>query len=102
MSPPEDGGYLAVRRFEDAEVLEEYIPLTEDQEKEITGSNEIIDPVMYGIDGITYAASQEIYESENPDPDEITVPALKNCRGKNSEFQTVGMEDMKEINKCGT
>lgn len=42
--------------------------MTEDQEKEITGSDEIIDPVMYGIDGITYAASQEIYESENPDP----------------------------------
>ena len=53
MSPPEDGGYLTVRRFEDAEVREEYIPLTEDQEKEITGSDEIIDPVMYGIDGIT-------------------------------------------------
>lgn len=33
MSPPEDGGYLNVRRFEAAEVLEEYIPLTEDQEK---------------------------------------------------------------------
>ena len=96
MSPPEDGGYLTVRRFEDAEVLEEYIPLTEDQEKEITGSDEIIDPVMYGIDGITYAASQEIYESENPDPDEITVPALKIAEEK-CEFQTVGTEDMKEI-----
>ena len=76
--------------------LEEYIPLTEDQEKEITGSNEIIDPVMYGIDGITYAASQEIYESENPDPDEITVPALKIAEEK-CEVQTVGTEDMKEI-----
>ena len=96
MSPPEDGGYLTVRRFEDAEVREEYIPLTEDQEKEITGSDEIIDPVMYGIDGITYAASQEIYESENPDPDEITVPALKIAEEK-CEFQTVGTEDMKEI-----
>ena len=96
MSPPEDGGYLTVRRFEAAEVLEEYIPLTEDQEKEITGSNEIIDPVMYGIDGITYTASQEIYESENPDPDEITVPALKIAEEK-CEFQTVGTEDMKEI-----
>ena len=96
MSPPEDGGYLTVRRFEDAEVLEEYIPLTEDQEKEITGSDEIIDPVMYGIDGITYAASQEIYELENPDPDEITVPALKIAEEK-CEFQTVGTEDMKEI-----
>ena len=96
MSPPEDGGYLTVRRFEAAEVLEEYIPLTEDQEKEITGSNEIIDPVMYGIDGITYAASQEIYESENPDPDEITVPALKIAEEK-CEFQKVGTEDMKEI-----
>ena len=96
MSPPEDGGYLTVRRFEAAEVLEEYIPLTEDQEKEITGSDEIIDPVMYGIDGITYTASQEIYESENPDPDEITVPALKIAEEK-CEFQTVGTEDMKEI-----
>ena len=96
MSSPEDGGYLTVRRFEAAEVLEEYIPLTEDQEKEITGSDEIIDPVMYGIDGITYAASQEIYESENPDPDEITVPALKIAEEK-CEFQTVGTEDMKEI-----
>ena len=96
MSPPEDGGYLTVRRFEAAEVLEEYIPLTEDQEKEITGSDEIIDPVMYGIDGITYTASQEIYESENPDPDEITVPALRIAEEK-CEFQTVGTEDMKEI-----
>lgn len=51
---------------------------------------------MYGIDGITYAASQEIYESENPDPDEITVPALKIAEEK-CEFQTVGTEDMKEI-----
>ena len=68
MSSPEDGGYLTVRRFEDAEVLEEYIPLTEDQEKEITGS----------------------------DPDEITVPALKIAEEK-CEFQTVGTEDMKEI-----
>ena len=96
MSPPEDGGYLTVRRFEAAEVLEEYIPLTEDQEKEITGSDETVDPVMYGIDGITYTASQEIYESENPDPDEITVPALRIAEEK-CEFQTVGTEDMKEI-----
>ena len=96
MSPPEDGGYLTVRRFEAAEVLEEYIPLTEDQEKEITGSDETVDPVIYGIDGITYTASQEIYESENPDPDEITVPALRIAEEK-CEFQTVGTEDMKEI-----
>ena len=96
MSPPEDGGYLTVRRFEAAEVLEEYIPLTEDQEKEITGSDETVDPVMYGIDGITYTASQEIYESENPDPDEITVPVLRIAEEK-CEFQTVGTEDMKEI-----
>ena len=96
MSPPENGGYLAVRRFANAEVLEEYVPLTEDQEKEITGSDETVDPVMYGIDGITYTASQEIYESENPDPDEITVPALRIAEEK-CEFQTVGTEDMKEI-----
>ena len=88
MSPPEDGGYLTVRRFEAAEVLEEYIPFT--------GSDETVDPVMYGIDGITYTASQEIYESENPDPDEITVPALRIAEEK-CEFQTVGTEDMKEI-----
>lgn len=96
MSPPENGGYLAVRRFVNAEVLEEYIPLTEDQEKEIIASEEIVDPEIYGIDGITYMASPEIYELENPDPDEITVPALRLAKEK-CEFQTVGAEDMKEI-----
>ncbi len=96
MSPPENGGYLAVRRFVNAEVLEEYIPLTEDQEKEIIASEEIVDPEIYGIDGITYMASPEIYELENPDPDEITVPALRLAKEK-CEFQTVRAEDMKEI-----
>lgn len=96
MSPPENGGYLVVRRFANAEVLEEYIPLTEDQEKEIIASEEIVDPETYGIDGITYMASPEIYELENPDPDEITVPALRLAKEK-CEFQTVRAEDMKEI-----
>lgn len=96
MSPPENDGYLAVRRFVNAEVLEEYIPLTEDQEKEIIASEEIVDPEIYGIDGITYMASPEIYELENPDPDEITVPALRLAKEK-CEFQTVRAEDMKEI-----
>lgn len=96
MSPPENGGYLAVRRFVDADVLEEYIPLTEDQEKEIIDSEETVDPEVYGIDGITYTASPEIYESENPDPDEITVPALRLAKEK-CEFQTVGLEDLREI-----
>lgn len=96
MSPPENGGYLVVRRFANAEVLEEYIPLTEDQEKEIITSEEIVDPEIYGIDGITYMASPEIYELENPDPDEITVPALRLAKEK-CEFQTVRAENMKEI-----
>lgn len=96
MSPPENGGYLVVRRFANAEVLEEYIPLTEDQEKEIIASEEIVDPEIYGIDGTTYMASPEIYELENPDPDEITVPALRLAKEK-CEFQTVRAEDMKEI-----
>lgn len=96
MSPPENGGYLVVRRFANAEVLEEYIPLAEDQEKEIITSEEIVDPEIYGIDGITYMASPEIYELENPDPDEITVPALRLAKEK-CEFQTVRAEDMKEI-----
>lgn len=96
MSPPENGGYIAVRRFANTEVLEEYIPLTEDQEKEIIASEEIVDPEIYGIDGITYMASPEIYELENPDPDEITVPALRLAKEK-CEFQTVRAEDMKEI-----
>ena len=96
MSPPENGGYLVVRRFANAEVLEEYIPLTEDQEKEIITSEEIVDPEIYGIDGITYMASPEMYELENPDPDEITVPALRLAKEK-CEFQTVRAEDMKEI-----
>lgn len=96
MSPPENGGYLVIRRFANAEVLEEYIPLTEDQEKEIIASEEIVDPEIYGIDGITYMASPEIYELENPDPDEITVPALRLAKEK-CEFQTVRAEDMKEI-----
>lgn len=96
MSPPENGGYLVVRRFANAEVLEEYVPLTEDQEKEIIASEEIVDPEIYGIDGITYMASPEIYELENPDPDEITVPALRLAKEK-CEFQTVRAEDMKEI-----
>ena len=96
MSPPENGGYLVVRRFANAEVLEEYIPLTEDQEKEIITSEEIVDPEIYGIDGITYMASPEIYELENPDPDEITIPALRLAKEK-CEFQTVRAEDMKEI-----
>lgn len=96
MSPPEDGGYLAVRRFEGAGVLEEYIPLTEDQEKEIIQSEEIVDPEIYGFDGIMYTASPEIYESENPDQDEITIPALRLAETK-CEFQIAGTEDMKEI-----
>lgn len=96
MSPPENGGYLVVRRFANAEVLEEYIPLTEDQEKEIIASEEIVDPEIYGIDGITYMASPEIYELENPDPNKITVLALRLAKEK-CEFQTVRAEDMKEI-----
>lgn len=96
MSPPEDGGYLTVRRFVDADVLEEYVPLTADQEREIIDSEEIVDPEIYGLDGIVYTASPEIYEAEDPDPDEITVPALRLAEER-CEFQTVGAEDMKEI-----
>lgn len=96
MSPPEDGGYLTVRRFVDADVLEEYVPLTADQEREIIDSEEIVEPEVYGLDGIMYTASPEIYEAEDPDPDEITVPALRLAEEK-CEFQTVGAEDMKEI-----
>ena len=96
MSPPEDGGYLTVRRFVDADVLEEYVPLTVDQEREIIDSEEIVEPEIYGLDGIMYTASPEIYEAEDPDPDEITVPALRLAEEK-CEFQTVGAEDMKEI-----
>ena len=96
MSPPEDGGYLAVRRFVDADVLEEYVPLTMDQEKEIIHSDEIVEPETYGIDGIVYTPSPEIYESEDPDVDEITVPALRFAEER-CEFQTVGTEEMKEI-----
>lgn len=96
MSPPEDGGYLAVRRFVDADVLEEYVPLTMDQEKEIIHSDEIVEPETYGIDGIVYTPSPEIYESEDPDVDEITVPALRLAEER-CEFQTVGTEEMKEI-----
>ena len=96
MSPPEDGGYLTVRRFVDADVLEEYVPLTADQESEIIDSEEIVDPEIYGLDGIVYTASPEIYEAEDPDPDEITVPALRLAEER-CEFQTVGAEDMKEI-----
>ena len=96
MSPPEDGGYLTVRRFVDADVLEEYVPLTVDQEREIIDSEEIVEPEVYGLDGIMYTASPEIYEAEDPDPDEITVPALRLAEEK-CEFQTVGAEDMKEI-----
>lgn len=96
MSPPENGGYLTVRRFADAEVLEEYVPLTVDQEKEIISSDEVVEPEVYGIDGIIYTASPEIYESENPDEDEITVPALRLAEER-CEFQTVGAENMKEI-----
>ena len=96
MSLPEDGGYLAVRRFVGAGVLEEYIPLTEDQEREIIHSKEVIDPEIYGFDGIMYTPGAEIYESENPDPDEITIPALRIAEEK-CEFQTVEAEDMKGI-----
>ena len=64
MSSPEDGRISYRPKIEDAEVLEEYI-LTEDQEKEITGSDEIIDPVMYGIDGITYAQARK-FMSQKP------------------------------------
>ena len=96
MSPPEDGGYLTVRRFVDADVLEEYVPLTVDQERGIIDSEEIVEPEVYGLDGIMYTASAEIYEAENPDPDEITVPALRLAEEK-CEFQMVGAEDIKEI-----
>ena len=96
MSPPEDGGYLTVRRFVDADVLEEYVSLTVDQERGIIDSEEIVEPEAYGLDGIMYTASAEIYEAENPDPDEITVPALRLAEEK-CEFQMVGAEDMKEI-----
>lgn len=96
MSPPEDGGYLTVRRFVDADVLEEYVPLTADQEREIVDSEEIVEAEIYGLDGIVYTASPEIYDAEDPDPDEITVPALRLAEER-CEFQTVGAEDMKEI-----
>ena len=55
-----------------------------------------MEPETYGIDGIVYTPSPEIYESEDPDVDEITVPALRFAEER-CEFQTVRVEDMKEI-----
>ena len=96
MSAPEEGGYLAVKRFERGSLIEEYIPLTTDQEKEIAHSEEVIDPEVYGADGIVYEASPEIYEEEDVDPERITVPALKLAE-KVCRFETACPEDIKEI-----
>ena len=93
MSAPENGGYLAVRRFVNGSLLEEYIPLTVEQEKEIARSEEVIDPEVYGANGIEYAASQEIYEEEDVDPDLTTAPALKLAE-EVCMFETAGPEDV--------
>lgn len=96
MSPPENGGYLSVRKFLNGELFEEYIPLTKEEEQEIIQAEETIDPEVYGGEGIMYTASPEIYEEADADLDRITAPALKFAEEK-CEFQTASPEDIRDL-----
>lgn len=99
MTPPEQGAFLSVDRFENGEEYVEYIPLTREQEKEILESDMLIDPAAYGGFGLQLYVSEEEYE-KNGDPDShISLPALEIAREK-CRFQIVELSEIHDIVKA--
>jgi len=76
-TPPDTGAYLAVDKYENGRERWEYIPLSEEEEQEILGSDEMIAPELYGHYGMEFFVSQQVYEEKEIEQGPITMPAFK-------------------------
>lgn len=98
-SPPDNGAYLCVERYEDGICYTEYVSLTEEEEKTILESDEIVDPVFYGNYGLQFYVSQETYENGDVQENRITAPALEIAE-KRCRFEIVNLPEIHNIVKA--
>lgn len=95
-SPPDNGAYLCVERYENGKCYTEYILLTKEEEKKIMESDEVIDPLYYGNYGLQFYVSQESYEKGDIQENRITAPALaiaeERCR-----FEIIKLSEIHDI-----
>lgn len=98
-SPPDNGAYLCVERYADGICYTEYVPLTEEEEKRILESDEVIDPVYYGNYGLQFYVSQETYEKGEVQENRITDPALEIAE-KQCRFEVVNPSEIHDIAKA--
>lgn len=92
-TPPDTGAYLSVDMYVDGIERWEYVALTEDEEKKILESDEVIMPELYGHIGLEFFVSQETYEKMDTEEAAITMPALEiakeRCNFKLSELSEI-------------
>lgn len=92
-TPPDTEAYLAVDRYENGIQMWEYVTVSEEEEKEILESDEVIEPELYGYYGLEFFVSQKTYEEMEIEKGEITLPALKiaesRCRFKVRELSEI-------------
>lgn len=98
-TPPDSGAYLSVERYVDSGYYLEYIPLSEEEEREILESNEPVDPVLYGNSGIQFFVSQDTYENQDIQDGAVTVPALEIAKER-GKFQVVELSEIHDITKA--
>lgn len=97
-SPPDNGAYLAVTRYENGKQRFEYAALTEEEEREILKSDQVVSPELYGYSGLEFFVSQETYEQTDRENGEITMPALE-IAGKRCRFETAELSEIHDIVK---
>lgn len=97
-SPPDNGAYLAVTRYEDGKQRFEYVALTEEEEREILESDQMVYPELYGYSGLEFFVSQETYEQTDRENGEITMPALE-IANKRCRFETEEPSEIHDIVK---
>lgn len=98
-SPPDNGAYLSVERYEHGVCYVEYIPLTQEEEREIIESEEVISPVLYGNYGIQFYVSEDTYENEEVQEGRITAPALSIAKER-CRFEIVNPSEIYDIAKA--
>lgn len=98
-SPPDNGAYLSVERFEHGICYTEYVPLTAKEEEEIIESDEVIDPVVYGNYGIQFYVSEDTYENGEVQEGRITAPALSIAEDR-CRFEAVDPSEVHDVVKA--
>lgn len=98
-TPSDTGAYLAVYKYEMGQAYEEFIPLTEKEEQAILESDALIEPSLYGKNGLQFYVSQKTYEQMDMEEGPITQEALAIAeeRGK---FQIVEPSEIHDLTKA--